>query len=295
MRSGTAIVTILSLGLLISVPAGAEEVQVAKVYRDYPGYINPAVCENPNLEKPAAGESVAKQPETPPAVTAPVPNPPAAAMPPAVQPGQAAPEVQNTPTAMEPAVVMPAAEMQRPCVPAPYWEQSDDPVDVPYLSVWAGVVATNDIDFDPDVDVSFDAGYGFGAALGYDFGPARLEIEASDRNSNTDEVTVDDIEVDGDQDLKIQTLMINGFADFQTGGNLTPYLGAGIGCARVEVDNEDDTVLAGQVAAGVLIAVSPTLAIDLGYRFMMTDDPKLDGAEVEVRQHTVSIGLQFRF
>ena len=237
MRSGTAIVTGLLLGLLLSGPARAEEeFQNAKVYRDYPGYINPAICENPNI---------------------------------------------------------PAAETNRQCLPP---EQFDGLADVPYLSAWGGVAVTQDIDFDPDVELSFDAGYAIGLALGYDFGPARLEIEASHRSSDINDETIGDSKVDdGDVELEIQTLMVNGFADFKTGGNLTPYLGAGIGCARIEAADDDDTVLAGQVAAGVLIAVSPTVAIDLGYRFMMTDDAELDGAELDVRQHTAMLGVQFRF
>jgi opacity protein-like surface antigen len=239
----TVIVSVLSLGLTMPVPVGAEELQLSKVYRDYPGYFNPAVCEKPNADQPAA-------------------------------PG-------------EPKMVATAAGEPRQGEPV-----SDR---FAYLGVRAGVVVTQDADADPDIDVSFDAGYGIGVAAGYDFGPARLEIEAGYGESDIDKVTVNGSKIDSDGTLKVQTFMVNGFADFRTGGNLTPYLGAGIGCANIDLDDDDDTVLAGQLAAGVLIDVNPAVAVDLGYRFMITDDPEIDNSEYEVRQHTAMLGLQFRF
>lgn len=239
MRTAISFVTALSVCLLCAGTVFADSFAVAKVYRDYPGYINPALCDNPNLGKPAAGTGANQ-----------------------------------------------AQAATAPCETVPYAYRSDKPH---YVSAWAGLVATPGVDYDAPGDngeVEFDTGYGGGLAIGHDFGPARLEIEGSYRNSNAEE---------GDADLKIKALMVNAYADFQTGSLATPYLGAGIGYAKVDVENESDEVFAGQLAAGVLIALSPAVAIDLGYRFMMTDDPKLYGAELEVRQHTASLGLQVRF
>lgn len=242
MRTAIILVTTLSVCLFYAGSAFANGFEVAKVYRDYPGYINPALCDNPNLGKPAVA-SDANQPQS--------------------------------------ATV--------PCETVPYAYRSDNPAGVHYVSAWAGLVATPGVDYDApgaNGEVEFDTGYGGGLAIGHDFGPARLEVEGSYRNSNAEA---------GDADLKIKALLVNAYADFQTGGMATPYLGAGIGYAKVDVENEHDEVFAGQLAAGVLFALSPAVAIDLGYRFMMTDDPKIDGAEFEVRQHTASLGLQVRF
>ena len=151
------------------------------------------------------------------------------------------------------------------------------------------MVATQDVDVEYNHnrrEVSIDNGFAGGAAVGYDFGPARLEIEGSYRDSNADE---------GDADLKVRALMANVYADFSTGGTATPYLGAGVGVADVDVEHEDDQVLAGQVSAGVLFAVTEKVAIDLGYRFMMTDDPDINGVELDLRQHTALLGVQIRF
>jgi opacity protein-like surface antigen len=242
MHTAFRFVTAMSVCLLCAGTVLADSFEVAKVYRDYPGYINPALCDNPNLGKPAA----------------------------AIDANQAQPATA-------------------PCETAPYAYRSDNPVGIHYVSAWAGLVATPGVDYDApghNGEVEFDTGYGGGLAIGYDFGPARLEVEGSYRNSNAEQ---------GDADLKIKALMVNAYADFQTGSLATPYLGAGIGCAKVDVEGEDDEVFAGQLAAGVLFALSPAVAVDLGYRFMMTDDPKLYGAELEVRQHTASVGLQVRF
>jgi opacity protein-like surface antigen len=242
MRTVITLATTLSAFLFCAGMACADTFDVAKVYRDYPGYINPALCDNPNLGKPAAAGETSQ------------PRPLAAS-----------------------------------CESVPFALRSDNPVGVHYVSAWAGLVATPGGDYDApgaDGEVEFDNGYGGGLAIGYDFGPARLEVEGSYRNSNAEA---------GDADLKIKALMVNAYADFSTGGMATPYLGAGIGYAKVAVENEKDDVFAGQLAAGVLFALSPTVAIDLGYRFMMTDDPKIDAAELEVRQHTASLGLQVRF
>jgi opacity protein-like surface antigen len=94
--------------------------------------------------------------------------------------------------------------------------------------------------------------------------------------------------------------MVNAYADFQTGGMATPYLGAGVGYADVDVKDYlgkdyDDDVVAGQIGAGILFALSPRVAVDLGYRFMITDDPEIKDVEFEVRQHTATLGIQVRF
>jgi len=258
MRSAIIILAGLSISMLLAAPVCADSIEIAKVYRAYPAYINPAVCDNPNLEPS-------------PAVTP-------AGMPP------------------QPAT---AAGQSGPCASVPYAFSSDDPINVPYLALWAGMVAThdNDVDYAGDkATISFDNGFGGGAAVGYDFGPARLEIEGSYRESNADEIENDQATFDADGDLEVRALLVNAYADFTTGSMVTPYLGAGIGYAEIEVGSRDDEVFAGQLAAGMLIALSPAVAIDLGYRFMMTDNPEIDDVEFEeVKQHTAVLGLQIRF
>ena len=63
--------------------------------------------------------------------------------------------------------------------------------------------------------------------------------------------------------------------------------------------DDSDTVLAGQLAAGVLMPVGDSVSVDLGYRYMFTDDPDLDAAhgdvDTEIESHNVLIALRFYF
>lgn len=285
MRTLSTIPVLTALvALLAASPVLAEEILLAKVYRDYPGYINPAVCENPNIDnvdrdKPPAGKS-GTSPVAPGGKSILSPSIPAEVDAPAVSP--------RPDDAVSP-------EMNRCCGASDWWLRADDPVDTPYLTVWGGVVATREVGGGAAMDVSVDNGYGLGVAGGYDFGPARIEIEGSYRDSNVGKLKVNGVVAGGSGDLQIQALMINGFADFKTGGMVTPYVGAGVGYAKVELNHDDDSVPAGQVSAGVLIALSPSVAIDLGYRFMATDDPEIQGQKIKIRQHSALLGVQFRF
>lgn len=246
MRTVLTITSVLSLCLFASTAARADDpLLTAKVYRDYPGYINPAVCEKPNSDK-----------------VTPNSNP---------SPSSGNASVRN---------------------------HAASPSAFPYLAAWVGLVDTRDADFGAgglEAEVTFEHGYGGGVAAGYDFGPARLEIEGSYRRNSADRVEFAGVKVDADGDLEIFTLLANVYADFNFGGTSTPYLGAGIGYADVELEDRDDDVLAGQLAAGVIFPVSSNVSVDLGYRFMMTEDPDFDGVDFEVQQHTAMIGLQIRF
>ena len=307
MRVKIAIV-VCSLFCFLVDPVLAASLRVAKVYRDYPGYINPAVCENPNVSKSqavpapqkiavplpvvpetAAGTSV--KPDNPAPMPASVVEP-APATSPATVPAMAVPIPAASPLpdpvpASKPNLTVPISSKIEPLNPVSASKHAGNPVQAPYLSLWAGMVAHHDVEIDVnDNRATFDTGIAGGVAVGYDFGPARVEIEGSYRHSNADK---------GDADLKVSTLMANVYADFNTDGTTTPYLGAGVGVANVDLDDEDDQVLAGQVAAGVLFAVTEQVAIDLGYRFMMTDAPDITGNDKELRQHTALLGVQIRF
>ena len=394
------VIVVCTLFCFLVDPVLAASLRVAKVYRDYPGYINPAVCENPNVSKPPAApapqtivvplpvvpETAAgtlAQPATPaptpapvaaptpaalpvaasaiepalpsspaspvlvpapvaapavtatttapvaapavtpaapapvavPAVTAAAPGPaaapavkvtapapaavpavkaiaPAAATPPVAAstikpPTPAASPIPGPTPANKPDLSVPRTANIEPLNPASANIKASNPVAAPYLTLWAGMAAHHDTEIDVDNSrITFDTGLAGGAAAGYDFGPARLEIEGSYRHNNADE---------GDADLDVTTLMANVYADFETDGPATPYLGVGVGVANVDLEDEDDQVLAGQVAAGMLFAVTEKVAIDLGYRYMVADAPDIVGNDKELQQHTALIGVQIKF
>jgi opacity protein-like surface antigen len=91
-----------------------------------------------------------------------------------------------------------------------------------------------------------------------------------------------------------QFLLANAFFDIETGTALTPYLGAGLGAARVTGVLEDlcgcvsggtqvRLVPAAQLGGGVRVAISDPVSFDIGYRFKLAASPDFQygGAEFD--------------
>jgi opacity protein-like surface antigen len=90
----------------------------------------------------------------------------------------------------------------------------------------------------------------------------------------------------------VQFLLVNGFYDIDTGSAFTPYLGAGLGVARVSATLTDlcscsgdsfsasTIVPAAQIGAGIRIAVSDPVTFDIGYRYKMATSPDLGVYEI---------------
>ena len=115
------------------------------------------------------------------------------------------------------------------------------------------------------------------------------------------------------------TLMLNAFYDVKIGGGVVPYLGGGLGVARLSVDkslrgapspgrsliDDDDYVFAYQVGAGLSYKVGalggglPEVTVSLDYRYMSAfDDPKFKEAltgnyvESEFGGHYIGGGIR---
>lgn len=197
-----------------------------------------------------------------------------------------------------------------------------------YVSGFIGVSmpsdndVTNDYGGNPpssDKDrIEFDPGIYVGGTGGYDFGYLRLEGEISYRNSEIDSITNS---VDGrygnlDGDLGVSAFMANAFFDLHNDSRVTPYLGGGIGFAVLNLGNtsgtdrnydywdlyseDDDTVFAYQIGAGVEIALNPRYSLDLGYRYFGTDtanfnDNFLQSSRMKFESHNVTVGFRATF
>ena len=78
---------------------------------------------------------------------------------------------------------------------------------------------------------------------------------------------------------QVQTFMVNGFWDIDTGSAFTPYIGAGIGASYIRESmtsgswnnrhytEDTNWGLAWNVGAGVAYAFTESVALDVGYRF----------------------------
>lgn len=101
--------------------------------------------------------------------------------------------------------------------------------------------------------------------------------------------------------------LLNLYVDFRNESNITPYITAGMGLAHVAMDSFDvagivsstskytDTVMIGQVGGGLEMAVNENLALDVRYRYMMTEEAHLGYLNSELSSHNVYAGLRFKF
>ncbi len=178
-----------------------------------------------------------------------------------------------------------------------------------YLGLGAG------INFMPDADID---GMGIGTEADYDTGLAgaitlgfkradgfRSEFEIAGRTNDVDQLQGMG-SADGDVDAL--TFMGNILYDFQRFGKFKPYVGFGVGLARVRFDgvrpigggliNDHDMALAFQGIAGMSFELTDRFEVFGDYRYMGTADLDVQeatsGATVsaDYRNHTVMAGLR---
>ena len=160
-------------------------------------------------------------------------------------------------------------------------------------------------------DWAFDVGFVAGGALGFAFGPARIDAGFSYLTANFvfpgegDEATET-----SDDTFTAMSLMASGWYDLDVGSFLTPYLGVGAGATNlsVKLTTADDTWfdgvgwgLAFQAGAGVALRVVAGFSLDIGYRFFGTlqtevfdnADPDLSSVSPAVMAHRIQLGLRF--
>ncbi|MEM8617641.1 MAG: outer membrane beta-barrel protein, partial [Pseudomonadota bacterium] len=131
--------------------------------------------------------------------------------------------------------------------------------------------------------------------------------------------------------LQSWDLMLNGIYDFNRDGKFQPYLGAGIGGARVKAKasnltgvvlnklddpttisgqspvngfGDDDTGIAYQGLAGIGYKFSDRLTVDFGYKYFLVQDLDFSGTgfngeavnyETDYQDHSLTAGLRYAF
>lgn len=157
---------------------------------------------------------------------------------------------------------------------------------------------------------TFGAGGAVGGFVGYDTGTGvRAEGELTYRSNSHDEfsnISGGDLYDGGFDSL---SLMVSAYYDFDMGSQWTPYLGGGIGVAFMSSDievvglpviDDEDTVFAYQLGAGIGYEVSSNMTITLDYRYFATDNPVftdsgLDDIEFEYFNHSILVGVRVPF
>lgn len=146
----------------------------------------------------------------------------------------------------------------------------------------------------------YEPGYGILGQVGYAFGPVRLEGELGWRENGIDAITPNG----GSGDASILSYMANAYYDIGTGTKWTPYVGAGIGGANLEIGSGsydvDKTELAYQGILGSHYALNESLALKADYRYFAVADASGKArsgpaVETEYDSHALMVGFTYRF
>jgi len=146
--------------------------------------------------------------------------------------------------------------------------------------------------YETDVGVSFGAAIGKSFASGFD-----IELEFSSRNVdtsnhvhkklNTTDEFGDPYVRPGhtfdkwDEELGMQTLMVNALYNFKNSSRFTPYLGVGAGVAFLEFDEDlykDNQNFSYQLMAGVDAEITKDFSVLVGYRYLYAGELKRNKA-----------------
>lgn len=195
----------------------------------------------------------------------------------------------------------------------------------PYMSGHLGIAMPSDttatFPADPtlSMEIEYDPGLALDLALGYKFGPARLEGEIGYQKNDFDDVTVSVAGVGSvsmgsaglpfSGDVKTTSFLVNGYYDFTNESAFTSYLTAGLGFAKVKASfdipsagytfSDSDTVFAWQIGAGVEYAINQTVSLDVRYRYFATSDPSFDTGgdtiDAEFASHNLMLGAKVKF
>ena len=166
-------------------------------------------------------------------------------------------------------------------------------------------------------DLGMEQGAGGLVAVGYGFADRwRGEVELGYRIVDVDRIDgwagpFDHAPLAVAGGFRTLSVMTNLYYRF-LGEGVTPYLGAGIGVVRHDLEAKSrtltigdkrghftfdggETVLAWQGMAGLAQPLSETVEFRLGYRFFQTGDGEFGADELGYRTHNVELGLTFTF
>lgn len=161
---------------------------------------------------------------------------------------------------------------------------------------------------------SHDPGFNISGALGYDFGNIRAEFEIAYRQARYEHFAIGAVLPgcpcvgEDDDDVSSVSFIVNGYYDFHIpDSSIVPYLGGGIGAAKVILDDnalvdDSDLVFAYQVMAGVGYEITSSITMTVGYRYFTTATPDYEiraapGQVIEapLDSHEVVVGARVIF
>ena len=163
---------------------------------------------------------------------------------------------------------------------------------------------------------SYDASLGFGLKYQWFRADVIYDRSVPARVSTFTSVATDQPQFTAK--IRSEMVLVNGYVDFGTWGGFTPYVGGGLGVARLKSTNYVDTTdspsvtgvmgpgksqnFAWAAMAGVAYQISPSWMIDVGFRHLdLGEVPSSDGAGIRTNAivfkgqtvNEVRIGLRY--
>jgi len=190
----------------------------------------------------------------------------------------------------------------------------------PYGGVFLGgnaLMSARASDSQGDFSLTFNPGLLGSAVIGWDFEPGnpagegRIELEYSHRTNRLDKAKYAQGSVPGGGSVTADSLLINFYGVFHdVDRSWSPYVGAGIGAVRIAASDltvtgqplSDDSALAFayQVGVGIDYALTESLSLDLGYRFLGSTRPTFNETSgpafrMDYYNHSAVLGLRVGF
>ena len=179
-----------------------------------------------------------------------------------------------------------------------------------YLGAGLGANWTRDTDITgvgTNLKAEFDTGWMGALSLGWAYGNgARAELEFGYRRNDLESIAG---AAASSGDASSWRGMVNAYYDFKTETQITPYLGVGIGAARVNLKaapfgatrlDDSDSAFAYQGIAGAGYRIDERLQVFADYRYFATTSLDFTTAagtavDADYGNHTLMVGLRFNF
>lgn len=148
------------------------------------------------------------------------------------------------------------------------------------------------------ISTEYDDGAGAGLVFGYRFRDGlRTEIEARQFSSDiTNSQSSTGTLYSGEAEST--SLMANFWMEFLKDSRFRPYAGMGLGAAEISKGDQEDSVGMAQLGFGVMMDLGERTVLDVGYRYVETDEAKFNTADGEVDSeytaNALALGLSYR-
>lgn len=164
-----------------------------------------------------------------------------------------------------------------------------------YWQLTGHFVFADDADVSGGSDISFDEGFGLGGSVGAYLGnDLRMEFELAIRETGEDG--------GGGRDVSSTATMLNFIYDVDLSAEkfvVRPYLGLGVGLARIDIDGlggeEQDDVAALQAMFGLNFDLDYRSSLILGYKYFYPKDWSRNGMSVDYTSHDIEVGFRRQF